>query len=508
MSLPNIPTPVIPEWIKLYNSYDPEHYMPGKRVSAEEWNTLFLASVRQGNYNADTLELLIKTYLPDTYLTIADYNVFATTLRGDFTAFTENAQNMLDENAATTVEFTERVIEAERVAYSLDDTIQEANTFAQQAVSIAEEANNISQDAYDTATAALGISDNALATAESSDATSSTALDIAQVAIDTANSATSYAAQAVETATAANIKSGDAIATANAAKVESAAAKAESASAKETATSANSTSNAAKETADTAEEIARDALSRVTEGLGSKVYSNGALLSTFDADTKADITYVNQKIDEIMGPGSTEAIDTILELAAAFKNNSDIIKTLNEAIGNKANTSDLANYIPQGGTLTAPLKVTGGDTATAGKIMLDQNNKGQITNTSTQTLFGFNTNTTLAVGHKNYTLALRGSGARPKYQSTNDISKDVALYEDVTAVANSIPDTSGFLTSAAMLTKNYIVKGNNYLNVNISGVQIDDNNNVVVPATSGFKISDRVSINYSSTRQALYISVL
>lgn len=75
-------------------------------------------------------------------------------------------------------------------------------------------------------------------------------------------------------------------------------------------------------------------------------------------------------------------------------------------------TSQLENdsgYIPQGGTLSAPLKVTGGDRATAGKIMLDQDNLGQITNTSTQTLFGFTTSTNIAVGHSSYKTNLRGT---------------------------------------------------------------------------------------------------
>ena len=502
MSLPNIPTPVMPDWIKLYNSYDPEHYMPGKRVSAEEWNTLFLASVRQGNYNADTLELLIKTYLPDTYLTIEDYNVFATTLRGDFVAFTENAQNILDTNTATTAAFTERVVEAERVAYSLDDTIQEANSFAKRALGVAEESNAIAQDAYDTSAAALGVSESALATAESSDTTSQAALEIAQVAIETANKADEYSAQAVELATSANLKSADAIATANAAKVESASAKVVADTAKEIASTANTTSDAANATAANAESIAQNALERVTEGLGSKVYVNGILATDFNADLKADITYVDAQIAALVGT-APDALNTLEELASALNNNKDIVQVLQDAIATKANITDLDAYIPQGGTLTAPLKVTGGDTGTSGKIIIDETNKGQLTASGAQTLLGFNTTGQLDIGHSSYNLRLRGKEARPKY-----LNKDMALYEDVTAVANSIPDVSGFLTSSAMLNRNYIVKGNQYLNVNTSGVQIDDNNNMIIPATSGFKISDRVSLTYSSTKQALYISVL
>lgn len=70
---------------------------------------------------------------------------------------------------------------------------------------------------------------------------------------------------------------------------------------------------------------------------------------------------------------------------------------------------DLSGYIPQGGTLSAPLKVTGGDQATAGKIILDQNNLGQITNTGTQTLFGYNSTTSIVVGHGSYKTNIRGS---------------------------------------------------------------------------------------------------
>ena len=83
------------------------------------------------------------------------------------------------------------------------------------------------------------------------------------------------------------------------------------------------------------------------------------------------------------------------------------------------------------------------------------------------------------------------------------------IYQNGERVAydKDIPDVSGFLTSSAMLNKNYIVKGNNYLNVNTSSVEIDDNNNVKIPSTSGFKMGDRVSLTYSSSKHALYISV-
>lgn len=96
------------------------------------------------------------------------------------------------------------------------------------------------------------------------------------------------------------------------------------------------------------------------------------------------------------------------------------------AVSGLASSSDLANYIPQGGTLSKPLKVTGGDQATAGKIMLDETNKGQITNTSTQTLFGYLDTTQLAVGHTSYKLRLRGNESRAKYNGN-----DIAILSDL-----------------------------------------------------------------------------
>ncbi len=100
-------------------------------------------------------------------------------------------------------------------------------------------------------------------------------------------------------------------------------------------------------------------------------------------------------------------------------------KTTAEAAKTKAD-----NAIPQGGTLSKPLKVTGGDQATAGKIILDQSNKGQITDTSTATLLGFTGADTLAVGSSSYNIALRGKQTRPTWNGS-----DLALKSDVDPLA-------------------------------------------------------------------------
>lgn len=398
---------------------------------------------------------------------------------------------------------------AEQTSAEALEIVKTSDAAAKEAVVIANRALTNSGQAITTADTALANSGQAITAAN-------TALDTSNSAISTANVSLNNSSAAVTTADSAKLESNQAITTAE---------------------SANAISAQARD-------IAQNALDLVTEGVGSQVLVNGESVSVFNADTKADVTYVNQKIDEIIGPGSTEAIDTIMELADAFKNNSDIIKVLNESISTKANksdvdaltetvstkansadltkyllksagfsnpltgnlhidlstgyvttnnnivlgrqssttltpmftvgsdatngfyakaggnnsyslgtlahkwsdlylagslkdgtnsvmikdivkSSDLANYIPQGGTLTAPLKVTGGDQATSGKIILDQANKGQITNTETATLFGFNDSATLNIGHANYNMSLRGKGARPKYQN-----KDMALVSD------------------------------------------------------------------------------
>ena len=89
-----------------------------------------------------------------------------------------------------------------------------------------------------------------------------------------------------------------------------------------------------------------------------------------------------------------------------------------------------------GGTLTSPLFITGGDSASAAKIALNESNNGQITNSSNATLFGFNSSNTLTVGAGSYNLAFRGNGTRPTYNNN-----DLALKSDITVT--DVQNSSG-----------------------------------------------------------------
>lgn len=65
--IPNIET-----YIKRLNWYLQEHYPANKKITAEEWNALFLALINQGNTQEDTLEKICNEILPP-HITAINY---------------------------------------------------------------------------------------------------------------------------------------------------------------------------------------------------------------------------------------------------------------------------------------------------------------------------------------------------------------------------------------------------------------------------------------------------
>lgn len=85
-----------------------------------------------------------------------------------------------------------------------------------------------------------------------------------------------------------------------------------------------------------------------------------------------------------------------------------------------------SEYLPlSGGKMAGELIVNGGDAAGVSKFVLETG-KGQITNSGTQTLFGFLSSSQVAVGHSNYKINIRGSSSRPTYNGN-----DMALQSDI-----------------------------------------------------------------------------
>lgn len=59
---------------------------------------------------------------------------------------------------------------------------------------------------------------------------------------------------------------------------------------------------------------------------------------------KTICNYVNIRIAALIN-GAPAALDTLGEIADAMKEHSDVLETLDLAIGSKANKSDLTNYV-------------------------------------------------------------------------------------------------------------------------------------------------------------------
>jgi hypothetical protein len=221
MAIIEIPDPQLPEWLKILNTYDPTHYIPGKKVTAEEWNTLFLASVNQGNYLAETVDLLVKEYLPETFVAKIDFENYSnnisktisqlqntdTVLQNNINVVKDTADTALlnsqiaKANSEAAVETANNAVthaqQAEDTAYLAKTTAENALTMSTGAQATAGKADEHSRAAETIAEEAKLISGNAKEIAEGIDAKASSALDLATTFKSVAESAKQTAQQAI-----------------------------------------------------------------------------------------------------------------------------------------------------------------------------------------------------------------------------------------------------------------------------------------------------------------------
>ena len=301
-------------------------------------------------------------------LDVSSPKIIRDTLNKTVTAF-----NILEEYVTDTANNALSNSEAARIA--AEQSLQNANN----AVDTANNAEEQSRSATEIATTALGTANTASANAvnalevsnrallesvqavtisNTASANANNALEKATTAVnvsDTANANASTAltnsTQAMNTANTAHQKAEEAIATANESKTESASAKgvadtaeANSISAVNTATTAANTSATAEQNALAALETAQEALRHVIGSTGTQVSVNGEAVTTFNADVKADVTYVDQKVADLIG-SAPDTLDTLAELSGALRDNKDIIKVLEDAISTKANASDIMTIL-------------------------------------------------------------------------------------------------------------------------------------------------------------------
>lgn len=91
--------------------------------------------------------------------------------------------------------------------------------------------------------------------------------------------------------------------------------------------------------------------------LTNKNYDTVTSVNSKDTSTlNSAKAYTDEKIASLIN-GAPETLDTLDELAEALNDNADIVDTLNNAIGNKADKSSLNNYLPL--TAGSDKKITG-----------------------------------------------------------------------------------------------------------------------------------------------------
>lgn len=102
-----------------------------------------------------------------------------------------------------------------------------------------------------------------------------------------------------------------------------------------------------KASVDYVNEVAADIREEITAATGgeyTKVTVGGTYQPTFNADAKADVSYVDAKVADLVN-SAPETLDTLGEVAQAIKDNESVVDALNSAIGSKADNTALQNVI-------------------------------------------------------------------------------------------------------------------------------------------------------------------
>lgn len=153
------------------------------------------------------------------------------------------------------------------------------------------------------------------------------------------------------------------------------------------------------------------------DGLQSALDGKASSTHTHD-DRYYTESEINEKFDAIIGTGASETLDTIGEISKAIEENQDILETLNSAIGNKANASDLTSHT---GNTTVHVTSTDKNNWNSAKTHADSahapSNAEANQNAFSNVTIG---STTISADTKTDTLTLVGSNVTLTPDATND----------------------------------------------------------------------------------------
>lgn len=179
--------------------------------------------------------------------------------------------------------------------------------------------------------------------------------------------------------------------------------------------------------------------------------SNYDTVNSVDNKISSNLTtaksYTDTKIADLID-SAPETRDTLAELAKAIQDNETVVDALNAAIGNKADKTELDNYLQKsGGTLTGEVLtfdgVVFGDykVLSAGKAGSDFKITHTIDNSNILSYFN---ETQMTVGDTNVRLDLFGTGTRPNYLDRNDKYTQIALLDDVPTNVSQLTNDSNY----------------------------------------------------------------
>ena len=559
-------------WTPRLIDFNAAAYTRGHVVTADEFNTELIKQTYQGNYNTDTISVLIGLYnalkvdvtgKADTANTnaatalsrvnIAEANSIealgtantalstsedaladvqaAVSASTEAITIAKNTINIAETAKALSEDASDKadaaVLDAEeamRIAEGADAVAIGAEDIANEAKQIAEAANNTSNTANTNASTAVNTANAASQTANEAKSTASTAAYSAGNAVTTANTANTNASAAFNTANTANTtsataltKANEAVTTANTAVTTANAAKEESANAINVADTASAKVEQAVLDINEAKAVAEEAAASVADKASTSYvtevlkayYTSGEvddLLASVEVDlsdyytkeetysakeidnkisnvevdlsgyyTKTETDniatqtlnsakgYTNTKIAELID-SAPETLDTFKEIADAFAEDQAILDTLNSAIGNKASTSDLANYLPL--SAGSGKKLTGA-LLSSQNIILDNTKGFQIRNTDGTAIdmLRFNASNQIIMGSSStkYDMVsycnIRPSSLAVDLGNSGNPWTNIygtTIYQNGKQVANKedIPDTSGLAKTTDL--ENYL----------------------------------------------------
>lgn len=183
---------------------------------------------------------------------------------------------------------------------------------------------------------------------------------------------------------------------------------------------------------------------------------------------------IDAKFDAIIGEGASETLDTIGEISAAITSNQSMLSTLNSAIGNKANASDLSSHT---GNTTVHITSTERTNWNAAKTHADSahapSNAEVNQNAFSNIAVG---STTIAADSKTDTLTLVGSNVTLTPDATNDKVTIGITKSNVTTALGYTPPTTDTTYGVATSSALGLVKSGTDITVDSSG-NVSVNNN-------------------------------